>query len=183
MSTDDDRVFWSMWLQHEAEIYRCCLRWMGNRPDAEDAWSAAMLRAKAKAKQSKIDNERAWLRQLAKNLCIDLHRQRGRRAVVCGDFDAIAPSGDGEYGPGDPVNYALQAELITFCWEAIAALPSKLREVMVLWVEEDCSYGEIGERLGLSTANVRKRVSQARAILRRRLAEYERGVKHKNVNQ
>lgn len=176
----DDAGFWSMWLRYEDELHRCCLRWMENSVDAEDALSAAMLKAKAKLEaQGAVRNERAWLRQLAKNLCMDLHRQRGRRAVGCEDLEEVAP----DWGQEGPVDCLLQEEFMAFCGGAIAALPPKLREVMVLWVEEDCSYGEIGERLGLSDANVRKRVSQARGILRRRLAEYERGVEHKNVNQ
>lgn len=177
---EDDSGFWSMWLRYEDELYRCCLRWMENAVDAEDALSAAMLKAKAKLEaQGTVRNERAWLRQLAKNLCMDLHRQRGRRALGYGDLEEVAP----DWGQEGPVDWLLQEEFMGFCGEAIATLPPKLREVMVLWVEEDCSYQEIGVRLGLSDANVRKRVSLARAILRRRLAEYEQGVEHKNMHQ
>ncbi|MEA5420472.1 RNA polymerase sigma factor [Spirulina sp. CCNP1310] len=174
----DDAGFWSLWLRYEDELYRCCLRWMEDVMDAEDALSAAMLKAKVKLReQGAVRNERAWLRQLAKNLCMDLHRQRGRRAVGCENLEEVAP----DWRQEGLVDWLLQEEFLAFCGEAIASLPPKLREVMVLWVEEDCSYGEIGERLGLSGANVRKRVSQARVILRRRLAEYERGVERRDM--
>jgi RNA polymerase sigma-70 factor (ECF subfamily) len=156
---------------------------MGNAIDAEDALSLAMLKAKAKLSDyhDVVSNLRAWLYQLTKNLCLDLQRQRRRRAMVCDNVEVLCQSGTDQSGLDSPVDYVLQEELGAFCRAAIAALPPKLNAVMVLRVQEDMSYDDIAERLDLSAANVRKRVSQARAILRRRLADYEQGFELKTL--
>jgi len=46
-----------------------------------------------------------------------------------------------------------------------------LRETFILHFESGLSYPDIAEQLGISYDNVRKRISQARAILRRRFNE------------
>lgn len=69
-------AFWRQWEQYRDELYRCCLKWMnGNRIDAEDALSCAMLKAWEKAQKyvGEIANFKAWLIRLTYNLCIDIH--------------------------------------------------------------------------------------------------------------
>ncbi|MGI2909285.1 RNA polymerase sigma factor [Tolypothrix sp. VBCCA 56010] len=65
-----------------------------------------------------------------------------------------------------PVLAAMQQELENFFYLAIDELPSKLRETFILHFKEELSYKEIAEKLNISYDNVRKRVSQARAILK-----------------
>jgi len=50
-------------------------------------------------------------------------------------------------------------------------LPDRLRETFILHFESGLSYPNIAEQLGISYDNVRKRISQARAILRQRFNE------------
>ena len=72
--------FWQLWQQHQDYLYRCCVKWMDNVADAEDALSRAMLKAWDKIGNSpvKIKNFKAWLSQLTYNLCVDIHREYGR---------------------------------------------------------------------------------------------------------
>lgn len=55
---------------------------------------------------------------------------------------------------------------------AIEELPPRLRETFILHVQEELSYLEIAEKLNISNPNVRKRISQARSILRKQFNEY-----------
>ena len=55
---------------------------------------------------------------------------------------------------------------------AVAALPIRLRESARLYFFEDRSYAEIEERLKTSSANIRKRIQEARTLLRDALREY-----------
>ncbi|NET44276.1 MAG: hypothetical protein F6K15_21370 [Okeania sp. SIO2B3] len=57
---------------------------------------------------------------------------------------------------------------------AIDDLPKRLRETFVLYFEKQYSYQEIATELNISYPNVRKLISQARAILRKRYEEYQR---------
>ncbi|MFB8795993.1 MAG: sigma-70 family RNA polymerase sigma factor [Microcoleus sp.] len=52
-------------------------------------------------------------------------------------------------------------------------LSLRLRETFILHWYKEQSYQEIAQQLNISYDNVRKRISQARAILRQRLSEYE----------
>ena len=69
--------------------------------------------------------------------------------------------------------------------EQIAALPPSLRETFVLHIVREIPVKEVASQLGLSTANVRKRVQLARARLRRDLAGSQEGNGHPGpvVNQ
>ena len=58
---------------------------------------------------------------------------------------------------------------------AIDDLPKRLRETFVLFYQKQFSYQEIATQLNISDSNVRKRISQGRAILqKRRQEEYEK---------
>ncbi len=58
-----------------------------------------------------------------------------------------------------------------FVRDAINELPDRLRETFILYFESELSYQDIASQLNISYDNVRKRISQARAILRRRFNE------------
>ena len=55
---------------------------------------------------------------------------------------------------------------------AIDELPPRLREVFILYFYKEQSYREIAQYLGISYANVCKRISKARAILKEELSGY-----------
>lgn len=175
---DKDAIFWQQWQQYRDYLYRCCLKWMGgNQANAEDALSRAMLKAWGKIQEGGIviRNLKAWLTQLTYNLCIDIYRERNRNAVGAEDLDTIALGEEWVSQEDTPILAATQQELEQFLRDAIDNLPSRLREPFILYVEKEQSYRDIARELSISYDNVRKRISQARAILRERLNEYEGG--------
>ncbi|MEG4987524.1 sigma-70 family RNA polymerase sigma factor [Microcoleus sp. BR0-C5] len=172
---DIDSAFWKLWQQHQDYLYRCCRKWMGNPTDAEDALSRAMLKACEKAREGTDDikNFKAWLTKLTYNLCADIHRERKRGAVGVESLDTIAIGSQTELISQEetPVRAAMQREIELFFREAIDELPDRLRETFILDFESGLSYQNIAEQLAISYDNVRKRISQARAILRQRFNE------------
>ncbi|BAZ53990.1 ECF subfamily RNA polymerase sigma-24 factor [Nostoc sp. NIES-4103] len=85
-------AFWQLWELNQDYLYRCCFRWMGgNHTDAEDVLSRAMLKAWEKIRECTdvITNFRAWLTRLTYNLCIDVHRERNRRAKKVESLEAM----------------------------------------------------------------------------------------------
>lgn len=92
-SEELEKAFWQLWQQNRDYLYRCCLKWMGGNPtDAEEALSRAMLKAwdKLPDHAEKITNFRAWLTRLIHNLCIDIHRERRRKAMQMESIEEIA---------------------------------------------------------------------------------------------
>ncbi|NEO57769.1 MAG: sigma-70 family RNA polymerase sigma factor [Okeania sp. SIO3B5] len=174
-TADIDSVFWQEWQEHQDYLYRCCVRWMGgNSTEAEDALSMAMLKAREKIGQSvkAIKNFKAWFAQLTYNLCMDILKKSKGNFLEVEDVELIASSADIVTPGENPILAATQQELEKFFCLAIEDLPKKLRETFVLYFEKQYSYQEIATELNISYPNVRKRISQARAILRKKYKEF-----------
>ncbi|HBL14620.1 MAG TPA: hypothetical protein DD379_25170 [Cyanobacteria bacterium UBA11162] len=176
-SEDLGNGFWQQWQQYQDYLYRCCIKWMGgNRTDAEDALSRAMLKAWEKAQQytGKITNFKAWLTSLTHNLCVDIHRECSRGANRVEDIEGYARSEEeGLVRSEDTPESAVETgEKRVVIRRAIANLPIRLRETFILHYREELSYPEIAQQQEISYQNVCKRISQARKILREELRGY-----------
>ena len=173
-----DSLFWLEWQKHQDYLYRCCVKWMGgNSTNAEDALSMAMFKAREKIQQCsrRIENFKAWLGKLTYNLCMDLLKESARYNQGVEDLDLVISGADGSTQGGDPFLVVAYQELEDFYHLAIDDLPKRLRETFVLFYHEQYSYEEITTELNISDSNVRKRISQGRAILeKRRQEDYEK---------
>ena len=100
-----------------------------------------------------------WLFQIANNLCRDRGR---RRAALRRALDTAAQEAALE-GPGaEPV----RPELALRMQRRLAALPDRLREVIVLRYYHDLGEGEIAEALGIPRGTVKSRLHAAVRSLR-----------------
>ncbi|MEG4074066.1 sigma-70 family RNA polymerase sigma factor [Microcoleus sp. Pol14C2] len=176
-SEDLEKGFWQQWQQYQDYLYRCCIKWMGGNPtDAEDALSRAMLKAWEKVQKfaGKINNFKAWLTTLTRNLCVDIYRERSRGANRVEDIEGYASNQEqGLLRSEDTPEIALETgEKRIVIRRAIDNLPPRLRETFILHFYQELSYPEIAQRQEISYQNVCKRISQARAILREELRGY-----------
>lgn len=177
---DIEKAFWQLWQQNRDDLYRCCVKWMGNTTDAEEVLSRAMLKAWDKLPDyaAQITNLRAWLIRLTHNLCIDLHRERRRKAMQIEDIEEIAATGNSAFisGLDSPEEALLHHELGKYIRRAIDTLPSRLRNPFILRYCHQIAYQDIAQQLALSLNNVYKRIQQAREILQKRLSGYLSGL-------
>lgn len=177
-SEDISTVFWSLWQPYKNDLYRCCFKWMNYNPtDAEDALSLAMLKAweKVQKYEGKITNFKAWLTGLTRNLCIDIHRARAATRVE--NIEAIASVEEIELVSlhDTPLGAVERDEKNMVVRRAIYNLPQKMRETFILHFYQELSHQEISQQQNISYQNVSKRISQARAILRKELRGYWMG--------
>ena len=174
-------AFWMLWDLHKGHLYHLCLWQMGGvREDAEDALSRAMLRALETLPDSarKIENFRAWLSRLTLNLCVDMHRERRRHLRRLESFENAQPGSTDRLLATDtdsPEQGLINREVFAYVCTAVDDLPQRLREPFVLRFFQEMDYREIAECLILSTDNVRKRIQQARDILREQLNRFLQG--------
>lgn len=178
---DIEKAFWQLWHQNRDYLYRCCLRWMGGNPtDAEEVLSRAMLKAWDKLPDyaEKITNLRAWLTRLTHNLCIDIHRERRRKAMQIEDIEEVAARESSAVISffDSPEEALLHHELGQYIRRAIDTLPSRLRNPFILRYYHQIAYQDIAQQLALSLNNVYKRIQQAREILQKRLSRYLSGL-------
>lgn len=112
-----------------------------------------------------------WLFGIAANLARNHLRWRKRHPTLPMEEASEGPS----VSEGDPSLSAEASEREKAVQQAVSALPSDLREALVLAEYEHLSHAEIATIAGCSAKAVERRISRAREILRKELSRYLRG--------
>lgn len=138
---------------------RVARRILGNDPRAEDAAAEALARAHASWKKvgSKPYCE-AWILRVTANIAVDISRRERRMLPVGLGHESVPDGAEAE----DALSHVDLAA-------ALAALPKRQREVIVLQYLEGLSEAEIAATLGVSPGTIKKNGFRARETLRRRL--------------
>lgn len=158
-----------VWFEDQAYFRRLCLRWTaGNTHDAEDVMGQVCVKVLEAAgeRADAVRNPRAWIARVMHNLCVDSGRASERSRVLA-ETEVAAPN------PSPPPDLGVsRIELVDALTEAVRRLPNHLREVVILRLVEEQSYEDICGALDISIPNARKRLQQARALLRPNLESY-----------
>lgn len=128
----------------------------GDRPLAEDWLQDAFVQAWHKLDQ--VRDARAfggWLRRLAANVAL-ADRRRGRLATVDIEVDPGAP---------EPPWPAADLDLE----RAIAGLPDRARQVLVLFHLSDLGHAEIADLLGVDVGTSKAQLHRARKLIKEAL--------------
>lgn len=132
----------------------------GDDAAADDATQEAFLRAWARLDQlGEPAGFAAWLAQIVRRQAIDQLRRRGRERLRPLPPDDLPAA---ETDDADRRQEQVQA--------ALARLRPEWREILALRYQADLGYEAIADTLGLSVANVEKRLYRARQALLARLA-------------
>lgn len=105
-----------------------------------------------------------WLYRLAVLQSLLYRRRQGRRRKLLERYRKSREVSDGT--PGDPLEWLLHGERMRLVREALARLPARDAEVLLMKYAEDLSYDEIAERLGISFSAAQARLHRARNRLR-----------------
>ncbi len=153
-------AFRALYRRHTPRLYQLTLRLAGgDRRDAEEAVQETWIRAAGKlegfAWRSSLGT---WLTGIAINVCRDrLRRERARPRPV-----PVAPVFD-EPAPARVDDRRLDLE------RAIASLPGRYRQVLVLHDVEGFTHQEIGQFLGIEAGTSKSQLFHARKAMRQRL--------------
>lgn len=153
-------------LPHLDSLYRVALRLTGDPSQAEDLVQDTMLKAfRAWSQYRPGTNARGWLLTILRNTFINLYRRRKREPVAM-DLEAAEPQAI--FRPAeenDPEGSFFSRIVDEKVLEAIDALPTEFREVLVLSDMEGLSYAEIADALGIPVGTVKSRLFRARRQL------------------
>jgi RNA polymerase sigma factor (sigma-70 family) len=110
-----------------------------------------------------------WLYRIAVTRALNYRRRTGRRRKHLERYadSGAAPS---DAIDADPLAWLLAEEQQQLVRQAIAALPRRDAEILLLKYTEDWTYREIAERIGASTSAVEARLHRARGRMRSKLA-------------
>jgi RNA polymerase sigma-70 factor (ECF subfamily) len=164
-SLADPARFGALFDRHATVVYRYLVRRVG-AGDAE-ALLGEVFRV-AFEKRATYDCTRPvarpWLYGIATNLLARHRRTEARRLQATARLLAHqVPAGD----PTDRIVATVDArELWPRVADAVAQLPAKERDALVLHVWEDLAYEEIAGALGVPVGTVRSRINRARRRLR-----------------
>ena len=140
--------------QYHNMVYRLALTATRSVEDAEDVTQNVFLKLLDGRPGPQPGKERAWLAQVTVNACRDLMRSFWRRKTAPLEENIAFPA---------PEEGAL--------FDAVMALPARLRVVIHLHYYEGYSCAEIAGLLRLSTSAVSMRLHRARNMLRSDLKE------------
>jgi len=172
----DTAAFGELVLRHQSAVYRAALAAAGRASDADDVAQEAFLLAYTRLGSFRgAASFKTWLLTITWNQAINRRRANTRwwqRIVDVGSgspgeeqaMDAFASNSD------TPEQIAAAGELRRDLREAIARLPHKLRDALLLAQSGEHSYQEIGAMLGAPIGTVKWRVSEARRVVKATLA-------------
>ncbi len=157
-------------LPHLDVLYRVALRLARDPDRAADLVQETMLRAhRAWASFRTGTNARAWLITILRNQFISDYRRERREAVVA-DLDKVEPFLlDRSTPDADPEGEFFSQIVDKTVLEAVDALTSDFREVLVLSDMEGMSYAEIAATLEIPVGTVKSRLFRARRQLQEKL--------------
>lgn len=159
----DQRAFTQLMRRHKEGLYRFVRGYVCDASEAYDLVQEAFVAAwHALARYDQRRPFAIWLKRIAINKCRDWRRRRTVRQFFYKAEDIHRPGLDVE--TPTPVANDREDEL-THLDAAIAALPSNLKEPLLLALTEDMSHRDIGEALGLSAKAVEVRIYRAKRAL------------------
>ncbi|MGO9246983.1 MAG: RNA polymerase sigma factor [Solirubrobacteraceae bacterium] len=166
----DDASFDRLFRESAADVHAYAISLLGSRVAAEDVTALAferLYRARARLDHGR-GTPRAWLFAIARNAALDELRRRRRQPqselsdVTPGDRDADS---DGAFE-----QIARRATVR----DALAALPLRERELVLLKFHGQLSNSELARALGISESNAGTRLHRALTRLREVCLQTER---------
>ena len=150
--------------EHAQLVFKICYAVVRNHHDAEDATQEVFLRVWRNAgRLEEIEDLRSWIARIAWNVAID--RKRKPVELQMNEHLEVAQDSRAEQG-------VITDQMLMLLERAIAKLPRKEREALILASIEEMSMAEIAQVVGASEATVRGRVFRARQQLRERMKRF-----------
>ncbi len=163
------------------QAYDLALR-LGGGDDANDITQEAFIKAWRNLKRYRREaaSFRTWMFAILRNTAIDFARKKSRKGSS--PFSAFDTEDGGnrllETLPDDapqPDDLFAEAESKEALERALAALPFRAREVLLLKYFEDMTFDEIGRALGEPLNTVKSRHRRALALVRSALKKDQNG--------
>jgi RNA polymerase sigma factor (sigma-70 family) len=156
----DEPDFDTLFRECVADLHAYAISLLGERAAAEDVTATAFERLYRS--RSRLDRRRgsprAWLFAIARNAALDELRRRGRQPRC-----ELPADGSADQGSGEAIEKVERRAQVR---EALAHLPLRDREVVLLKFHGQLSNSELARVLGISESNAGTRLHRALTRLR-----------------
>lgn len=171
----DQQAFRELVERHKLSVLNLCLRFVGNKQDAEDLAQEAFIRVFQAAPNYEVKAAfTTWLYRITVNLC--LNHQRRKKILHFFSLDQGKNSQhQASYGVHDfadqqrPDADFERKELQQIVHQAILSLPENQQSVLILHRYHDLSYKEIADVLATTVSAVESRLHRAKENLKKKL--------------
>lgn len=183
----DEDAFNLLVRRHQKLLVNFIARYTGDKDNAEDLAQETFIRMFKAADRYKPGRAqfKTWMYFIAKNLCKNEIRNRGRRErylvdnIISNDNSTDGNDEEIDLIASAPADAAFQPEvalerkeLRNTIQKAIAELPDQYRLPLVLRDIQGLSYDEIGNILELRSGTTKSRINRARLMLKDKLKSY-----------
>ena len=160
------RAFAAVYQQFSAGVFAYSLKILADRQLAEDVVQEAFLKVQQHASSIQHnDSFRSWIFRIARNEALMQLRKRHL------DGELNDASVWNEETPHEQLVKLERAEIVS---QLLDSLKREYREVLVLLVYEQMSYGEIAAITGATESSVKSRIFRARKEMMEKLKQYVR---------
>ena len=167
----DEEAFDEVHGLFNVRLFNFLARLANSRDVAEDLLEETWLRFVKHSRRLRPDTELgAWLFTVARRLHVSYCRSRLVEDARAGDLIGLWPSGSPR---PSPLEEAEAGETRRRAAAALAALPAIYREALLLSLVDDLRPSEAAEVCGVAPEAMRQRLSRARVLFARQLAESE----------
>ncbi len=172
----EKEAFYTLVQPYERAVYTAAMSILNNQADAEEVAQEAVLKAFSNLSRFRGEAKfSTWLVQITINEA-RLKLRKDRRHLY-ESVDEPKSDDEGDYFPKDfadwreiPSETVQRKELRDALKRALAGLPQKYREVLILRDIQHLSIEETAQVLGISAGNVKTRLLRARLQMRDALA-------------
>lgn len=163
----EDAAFTELMRRHKNGLFGFARRYVGGADAASDIVQETFVAAwRALRRYDSARSFGVWLRAIALNKCRDRARRLAVRRIVFGEKDLDAPEARRQADAAPNAESRLEsAQRHAALATAIASLPAKLKEPLILTYFEGLSQQEAAEILEVSAKTVETRVYRARKKL------------------
>ncbi len=170
------RAFEALYDRFKDTVYRTALFVTRNGDEAEDATQETFLDVLRALPNFRIEGParfETWLYRVTVNRCRSRMRRKRLPSAEWNDIEEQLeriPDSDPSL---NPEGVTLRQERAVALWEAVDTLPEPQRIVALLRYQQDMSYSEIAQTLGISEGTVKSRLYHAHRKLGEQLGSVE----------
>lgn len=172
-----DRWFLSYVLPYEARFLSVARRLLRNSHDAHDLVQEVFTRLFVMEGWAAIDNPRAYVLRMLKNLAIE--RIRRARIIEFRQLADIEAANLVDEGP-DPFRSASARDQLQRIWAVLDKMPPEYRSVLIQRRLDDQPISEIARQMNMSVSTLEKRLARAIHLLNTGLQAHGGGIEPDN---